>query len=85
MKSWPMLTARARFSELLKSAQESPQNITLRGKSVAVVLSRELSDRLSDGEQSLVDFMRASPLAGRDEVDFERDRSQASLSRKLSL
>ena len=40
-----------------------------------MVLSRELFDRLSGGEQSLVDFMRASPLAGHDEIEFERSRS----------
>jgi hypothetical protein len=42
---------------------------------VAVVVSRELFDRLSGNEQSLVDFMRASPLRDRDDVEFKRDRS----------
>ncbi|MGE3780299.1 MAG: type II toxin-antitoxin system Phd/YefM family antitoxin, partial [Pirellulaceae bacterium] len=60
MQSWQMQTAKARFSELVKrAAQEGPQEITLHGKSVAVVVSRELFDRLSGNEQSLVDFMRA--------------------------
>ena len=64
MQSWQMQNAKARFSELVKqAAQEGPQDITLHGKSVAVVVSRELFDRLSGNEQSLVDFMRASPLA----------------------
>ncbi|KAB7565695.1 type II toxin-antitoxin system Phd/YefM family antitoxin, partial [Verminephrobacter sp. Larva24] len=64
MQSWQMQNAKARFSELVKhAAQEGPQDITLHGKSVAVVLSRELFDRLSGNEQSLVEFMRASPLA----------------------
>ncbi len=76
MKSWQMQTAKARFSELVKhAAQKGPQDITLHGRSVAVVMSRELFDRLSGNEQSLVDFMRASPLSGRDEITFERDRS----------
>jgi prevent-host-death family protein len=76
MQSWQMQTAKARFSELVKhAAQEGPQDITLHGRSVAVVVSRELFDRLSGNEQSLVDFMRASPLAGRDEITFERNRS----------
>jgi prevent-host-death family protein len=71
-----MQTAKARFSELVKrAAQEGPQDITLHGRSVAVVVSRELFDRFSGNEQSLVDFMRASPLAGRDEIEFERNRS----------
>ncbi len=76
MQSWQMQAAKARFSELVKhAAQEGPQDITLHGRSVAVVISRELFDRLSGGEQSLVDFMRASPLFGHEEMVFERDRS----------
>jgi prevent-host-death family protein len=83
MQSWQMQTAKARFSELVKNAaQEGPQDITLHGRSVAVVVSRELFDRLSGNELSLVDFMRASPLAGRDEIDFARDRS---LPREVAL
>ena len=76
MQSWQMQAAKARFSELVKhAAQQGPQDITVHGKSVAVVVSRELFDRLSGNEQSLVDFMRASPLQGRDDIEFERDRS----------
>lgn len=76
MQSWQMQAAKARFSELVKhAAQEGPQDITVHGRSVAVVVSRELFDRLSGNEQSLVDFMRASPLSGHDEISFERDRS----------
>ena len=76
MQHWQMQTAKARFSELVKhAAQDGPQNITLHGRSVAVVVSRELFDQLSGNEQSLVDFMRASPLADREDIAFERDRS----------
>lgn len=83
MQHWQMQTAKARFSELVKHAtQHGPQNITLHGRSVAVVVSRELFDQLSGNEQSLVDFMRASPLADHDEVAFERDRS---LPREIAL
>jgi prevent-host-death family protein len=75
MQSWQMQTAKARFSELVKhAAQEGPQDITLHGHSVAVVVSRELFDRLSGNEQSLVDFMCASPLHGRDDIMIERNR-----------
>lgn len=76
MQSWQMQTAKARFSELVKNAvQDGPQEITLHGRSMAVVVSRELFDRLSGNEQSLADFVRASPLAGHDEIDFERSPS----------
>ena len=57
------------------AAKAGPQDITVHGRSVAVVVSRELFDRLSGNEQSLVDFMLASPLSGHDEISFERDRS----------
>ena len=83
MQSWQMQTAKARFSELVKHAVENgPQEITLLGRAKAVVVSRELFDRLSGNEQSLVDFMRASPLQGRDDIEFERDRS---LPREVEL
>lgn len=86
MQSWQMQAAKARFSELVKhAAQEGPQDITLHGRSVAVVVSRELFDRLSGNEQSLVNFMRASPLAGHGEIAFERDRGPGSLPRELSF
>ncbi len=75
MQSWQMQTAKARFSELVKhAADHGPQDITMHGRSVAVVLSREEFDRIS-GNQSLVDFMRQSPLYGHDDLNFERDTS----------
>jgi prevent-host-death family protein len=77
-----MQTAKARFSELVKQAAERPQDITLHGNSVAVVVSRELFDRLSGNEQSLVDFMRASPLFGHDAIEFERN---GSLPREITF
>ena len=47
MQTWQMQEAKARMSELVKRAQTQPQDITLHGKSVAVVISRETFDRLS--------------------------------------
>lgn len=76
MQSRQMQTSKARFSELVKQAvRAGPQDITLHGRSVAAVVARELFDRLGGNEQSLVDFMRASPPAGHDEIEFERNRS----------
>ena len=63
------------MSELVKRAQTQPQDITLHGKSVAVVISRETFDRLSQNLDSLVDFMRRSPLFGANDIEFERDGS----------
>ena len=83
MRTWQMQEAKARISEVVKRAQtQGPQEITLHGKSVAVVISREAYDRISGNEHSLVDFMRRSPAFGLDELRFERDRN---LTRKVVL
>ena len=74
MHTWQMQEAQARLSELVKCAQTQPQEITVHGKSVAVVISRETFDRLSQAQESLVDFMRRSPLHDNDDVVIERDR-----------
>lgn len=76
MRSWQMQEAKARLSELVKRAEsDGPQDITLHGRSVAVVLSRSAFEQLSGSKQSLVEFMRQSPLYGHDEIEFERDQS----------
>ncbi len=75
MHTWQMQEAKARMSELVKRAQTQPQDITLHGKSVAVVISRETFDRLPQNQDSLVDFMRRSPLYAADDIVFERDGS----------
>ncbi|MDD1612480.1 MAG: type II toxin-antitoxin system prevent-host-death family antitoxin [Methylococcaceae bacterium] len=77
MQTWQMQEAKARMSELVKCAQSQPQDITLHGKSVAVVISRETFDRLSHAKDSLVDFMRRSPLYNADDLVLERDQSLA--------
>ena len=84
MQTWQMQEAKARLSEVVKRAeQDGPQDITVHGRSVAVLLSRAAFERLSGQMASLVDFMRASPLVGLDdELVFERD---ASLTRDLPL
>lgn len=82
MQTWQMQEAKARMSELVKRAQAQPQDITLHGKSVAVVISRETFDRLSQAQDSLVDFMRRSPLFGADDIALEREQS---LTREVSF
>jgi prevent-host-death family protein len=73
MRTWEIQEAKARLSELVKLAEnEGPQDITLHGRSVAVVLSRKAFERLSGSENSLMEFMRQSPLYGFDEIEFER-------------
>jgi prevent-host-death family protein len=76
MQSWQMQKAKAQLSELVKSAQTvGPQEITLHGKSVAVVVSREAFDRMASSGETLVSFMQRSPLYGIEDLEFERDAS----------
>jgi prevent-host-death family protein len=76
MKCWQIQDAKARFSELIRAVgNDGPQNITHHGKSVAVVLSRDEFNRLSQAGESLVAFMQRSPLHDLDEIQFERDTS----------
>ena len=76
MQTWQIQAAKARFSEMIKHAiDEGPQEITLHGRPVAVVISRELFESLCGNQVSLVDFMRASPLYAQDDIAFERDQS----------
>ena len=83
MHAWQMQEAKARLSEVVKLAEsEGPQDITVHGRSVAVVVSRATFERLSGSGQSLVEFIRQSPLHGLEELDFERDRS---VTRDLTL
>jgi prevent-host-death family protein len=83
MRQWALQDAKARLSELVRLASEhEPQEITLRGEPTVVVVSREEYDRLFQPRESLLDFMRRSPLYGADDVEFERD---TSLTREVEL
>jgi len=78
MQAWQMQQAKARLSEVIKLAEsEGPQEITLHGRPVAVVLSPAEFEKLSGRGLSFVEFMQRSPLYGLDELEFERDRGLA--------
>jgi prevent-host-death family protein len=78
MRTWQMQEAKSRLSTVVKDAErEGPQEITVHGQPVAVVLSRADYDRLAGTGESLVAFLRRSPLAGADDLDFPRDTSPA--------
>ncbi len=78
MQTWQLQSAKARFSEVVKhAANDGPQEITVHGHSVAVVISRVMFDQLSGNQSSLVEFMHDSPLFDLDEVVLERDKSMA--------
>ncbi|HHK74196.1 MAG TPA: type II toxin-antitoxin system Phd/YefM family antitoxin [Rhizobiales bacterium] len=75
MKQWQLQEAKARFSELLRSAsKDGPQEITVRGKPEAVVISASEFQRLKKRKPRFVEFMRSSPLKGV-ELDLTRDKS----------
>ena len=75
MSKWQVQQAKARFSDLLRQAATSgPQEITVRGRPAAVVVSIDDYEQLKGRKPSLVQFLRASPLAGVD-LDIESDRS----------
>lgn len=83
MPAWQLQQAKARLSELVKLAQQwGPQEITVHGRPVAVVLSRADYERLAGSAPSLLELMRGSPLHDVDDIEFERDRS---VTRDLAL
>ncbi|HML82078.1 MULTISPECIES: type II toxin-antitoxin system Phd/YefM family antitoxin [Thiomonas] len=83
MHIWQMQEAKSRLSEVVKEAErDGPQEITVHGRSVAVVLSRADYDRLAGTGESLASFIRRSPLVGADDLDFTRD---PSLTRETRL
>ncbi|MCL4778725.1 MAG: type II toxin-antitoxin system Phd/YefM family antitoxin [Gammaproteobacteria bacterium] len=77
MTSWQLQDAKARFSQVVKSAvTDGPQQITVHGKPAAIVLSADDYARLAGGKPSFVDFVQQSPLRGAPLV-VKRARSPA--------
>jgi antitoxin Phd len=85
MQIWQMQEAKAQLAEVVRRAnEEGPQEITIHNRPAAVVISfEEYQQRFNAPEstESLLDFLRASPLCGAD-LDLERDRS---LPREIDL
>lgn len=77
MRTWQIQEAKAHLSELVRESERAgPQSITWHGREVAVVLSRGDFERLTGTGQSLVDFMRRSPLFDADDIELTRDSSR---------
>ena len=75
MRQWALQDTKARLSEVVRLATEhEPQEITLRGQPIVVVIAREDYDRLTTPLESLVEFMRRSPLYGSEDIEFPRDQ-----------
>lgn len=82
MTTWQLQEAKGKFSEVVKRAlSEGPQGITVRGESVAVLISRAEYARLANPKPGFVEFMRQSPLVGPD-LDTER---QSDPTREIEL
>ena len=80
MNEWQIQKAKARLSEVLKRTEsEDLHNITLHGQPVAPVISPTLFEPLKGNQQSLVEFIRKSPMYGLDDLILERN---ASLTRE---
>lgn len=76
MRTWQIQEAKTHLSELVRDTERTgPQAITWHGREVAVVLSRAEYERLSGTGQSLVEFMRRSPLFDTHDIDLQRDTS----------
>jgi prevent-host-death family protein len=75
MVKWALQDAKNRLSEVIrKAADEGPQVITLRGEDAVVVVAANEYARLTRKPgDTLVDFVRKSPL-GSVELDLARSR-----------
>jgi prevent-host-death family protein len=83
MGTWQMQEAKARLSEVVKTAQsEGPQKITMHGQSVAVVISQSMYQRLTNNQLTLTEFLTNSPFFGMEELTLEREQS---LTREIEL
>lgn len=77
---WALQDAKNRFSEVVNRAEtEGPQLITRRGEDTAVLVSLKDYKVLAGQKDSLVDFLRSSPL---NELDLGRDKD---LGRQVDL
>jgi prevent-host-death family protein len=64
-RSWQLQDAKNKLSEVVDRAiAEGPQVLTRRGREAAVVVSIDDFKRLTRPEDSLVSFLRRSPLMG---------------------
>ncbi|MGC2166558.1 MAG: type II toxin-antitoxin system Phd/YefM family antitoxin [Gallionella sp.] len=82
MQTWQLQEAKGKFSEVVKRAQsQGPQNITVHGEPVAVLISLRDYQNLTHPKPSLIEFLRASPLMG---SDFKIEREQTP-TRKIKL
>jgi len=72
--TWSTVGAKTRLSTLMDRAQRTPQVITSHGKPSVVVVSIDEWQRKTQRQGSLVDFLRMSPLVGKNlELELLQD------------
>ncbi len=77
MGQWQLQEAKAKLSEVIQRARkEGPQQVTVRGKPAAIIVSAEEYEAMKRRRPRFVELVRSSPLVGM-ELDIERDRSPA--------
>lgn len=82
MQTWQLQEAKGKFSEVVKRAQsQGPQNITVHGEPVAVLISLRDYQNLTHPKPNLVELLRKSPLVGCN-LDIAR---QQTPTRKIKL
>jgi len=75
MANWQLQDAKARLSEVIKKAcQSGAQQVTVRGKPTAVVISVDEYEAMKRERPDFIHFMRSSPLVGA-ELELARDDS----------
>nr|WP_314626413.1 type II toxin-antitoxin system prevent-host-death family antitoxin [uncultured Noviherbaspirillum sp.] len=83
MQTWEIEDAKARFLEVIELAEhDGPQQISLGGRPVGILLSPADFDKLCGRGRSFVEFMQGPPLYGLDDAAFEREQTG---SRDISL
>ena len=75
MRKWQMQEAKAKLSEVIQRAvNEGPQEVSVRGKPAAVIISYKQYASLTSPKSSFVQFLQHSPLAGVN-LELERDKT----------
>lgn len=62
MKKWQLQEAKAKLSEVIQNTCFGPQEISVRGKTTAVVLSAKQYLELISPKSSFIKFLQDSPL-----------------------
>jgi prevent-host-death family protein len=81
-RAWTLREAKARFSEVVRLAQQRPQRVTSRGQDAVVVLSAAEYDRLQQRKRSKSSLLEFLSDTGFSELDLDR---RTDLNRDIEL